>query len=150
MHVHRTFTGMANSIVVHQGNKENNEYWKTFPPFLWLIRDMLLEMPTEDGKKLSPTEFLNQEVLCNEKSKETGSTEAVVRKALYNFFPKFECRTLPPPSSSTEVMANVSTSHDKLAPLFNEGVDELIVFLKTSVKPKKVFTEDGSACDGPM
>lgn len=149
MHVHRTFTGMANSIVVRQGNEEKNEYWKTFPPFLWLVRDMLVEMPTEDGNKLSPTEFLNQEVLCNEKSKEAGSTEAVVRKALYSFFPKFECKTLPPPSSSTEVMANVSTSHDKLAPSFNEGVDELIVFLKTSVKPKKVFIEDGCKCDGP-
>ena len=136
---------MARLFVLRQGGEKPDEYWKIFPPFLWLLRDVLLDIPKQDGKDVSPTEFLKNEVLCcNENSK-----GADVRRALTQFFPKFTCETLPLPSASNEVMKQVSTNQDKLQPLFNKGVDELIAFLKTNVKPKKVFTATGSACDGP-
>lgn len=105
---------------------------------------MLVRMPEVNGKRLSPTQFLIQKVL---KSKDDENMKDAVREALCNVFPKFECKTLGTPSTSEEVMANVSTSHDKLAPSFNQGVDNLITFLKKSVKPKQVF--NAGACDGP-
>ena len=119
---------------------------------MWLLRDVLLDIPKQDGKDISPTEFLKNKVLgCNENSKGAKSVGADVRRALTQFFPKFTCETLPPPSASKELMEQISTNQDNLEPLFNKGVDEFIAFLRTEVKPKKVFaaTGHGSACDGP-
>ena len=149
-YIHSIFTNLAKTIVVRQSNQENSGYWKCFPPFLWLLRDVLLELPKKDGKKISATEYLKTEVLYGFESEDSKSMEAAVRTALTTYFPEFECKMLLPPSTSREVMANVSSSQDQLNPLFNEGVDELISFLKTYVKPKKVYNATGAQCNGPI
>ena len=114
---------------------------------MWLLRDVLLDIPQQDGKDVSPTEFIKNEVLgCNENAKSVGED---VRRALTQFFPKFTCEILPQPSAIKEVMKQISTNQDKLEPLFNKGVDELIAFLRTEVKPKNVFAASESAFDGP-
>ena len=137
---------MANSVIVRQGMDKNDEYWRCFPPFLWLLRDVLVTMPKRNGKELTPTEFLTTEVLDGDNS---DSMKVAVRKTLTQCFPTFECRTLPPPSTDTKVMTEVSTSLKKLDSLFNEGVDELIAFVKANIKAKKVFDAVGTKCDGP-
>lgn len=140
---------MAKSLVVRQGYKETSEYWKTFPPFLWLLRDVLLEIPLRNNKKVTPTEYLKKEVLgCDGSSDGERSMGADVRMALTKLFPDFECETLPPPSADKEVMKQISTNQDKLSTLFNKGVDEIIAKLKANVKPKKIFDKTGSACNG--
>ena len=152
---------MAKSIVVREGTKTTDEYWRSFPPFLWILRDVLLNMPEKDGKTVSPTEYLKTDVLQDydidpensedsnsqdeEKKAETESMATAVRRALTTFFPTFECRTLPPPSTSRKVMANVSKNQKSLDDHFNKGVDELVAFLKANVQPKKVYD---AACDG--
>ena len=140
---------MTKAIVVRQG-KENadNEYWRSFPPFLWLLRDVLVHMPEKNGKEVTPTEYLTTEVLHGDGSDDKESVGATVNKALTTFFPTFECKTLPPPSTSREMMAKVSESQDKLDPEFKKGVNELVDFLKMSVKPKRVFNATGAVCDG--
>ena len=134
---------MANSVVVRQGMDKSNKYWRCFPPFLWLLRDVLVCMPERNGRKLTPTEFLITEVLGSDNS---DSMKVAVRKTLTQCFPTFECKTLPPPSTCQKVMANISTSSEKLTVSFNQGVDELIAFIKANIKAKKVF---GTKCDGP-
>ena len=125
---------MANSVVIRHGKQStNNEYLKSFPPFLWLLRDTLVKMPENDGKELTPTEYLTTEVLNGDN---LDSMEMAVRRALTELFPCFECKTLPPPSTDVDVMVTITTKHEQLAPLFNQGVDELIAFMKLSVRPK--------------
>ena len=148
-YIHSIFTNMAKTIVVRQGNQGNSSYWNCFPPFLWLLRDVALDLPEIDGKKLTATEYLKTEVLCGPESKDSRNMEVALRTALTNYFPEFECRMLPIPSASKIVLANVGSSQDQLNSLFNEGVDELIGFLKTYVKPKKVFNATRVQCDGP-
>ena len=133
---------MANSIVVRDGMKEADEHWKYLPPFLWLLRDVLIKMPKRDGKELTPTEYLKTVVLLGDSSKDS------VRKALTQFFPSFECQALPPPFTCTDVVKSVSKRQEDLDPKFNQGVDELIALLKDNIKPKKVSDAAGSACDG--
>ena len=137
---------MANSVVIRHGKQStNNEYLKRFPPFLWLLRDTLVKMPEKDGKELTPTEYLTTEVLGGENP---DSMEMAVRRALTQLFPRFECKTLPPPSTDVNVMVNITKNKDQLTSLFNQGVDELIAFMKVTVKPKKVFSSAGATCDG--
>ena len=147
--VYSVFTNMAKSIAVRRGYAITDEYWKIFPPFLWLLRDVLLKIPQKDGKEVSPTEYLNEGILCNDESDGTKSMGTDVHWALNQFFPSFECKILPPPSSSNEVMQQISTNQDKLNPLFNTGVDEVIAYIKTTIKPKKVFDVTGNTCNGP-
>lgn len=137
---------MARLLVLRKGGEKLDEHWKICPPFLWLLRDVFLDIPKQDGKDISPTEFLKNEVLCCNENANVGED---VHRALTQFFPKFKCMTLPLPSANREVLKHISTNQDKLEPLFNKGVDELIAFLRTEVKPKKVFTATGSACNGP-
>ena len=138
---------MANSVIVRHGMDKSDEHWKCFPPFLWLLRDLLVHMPVRDGRQLTPTEYLKTEVLGGYDS---NSIKTTVRKSLDKCFPSFECRTLPPPSTDPTVMENVSTSIEKLDSLFKQGVDELIVFVKQNTKSKKIFNAAGTECDGPI
>ena len=137
---------MANSVVVRHGKQStNNEYLKSFPPFLWLLRDTLVKMPENDGKELTPTEYLTTEVLRGDN---LDSMEMAVCGALTKLFPCFECETLPPPSTDVDVMMTVTTNQEKLNPLFNKRVNKLIAFLKEHVQPKQVFSNAGPPCDG--
>ena len=138
---------MANSVVVRHGKQStNNEYLKSFPPFLWLLRDTLVKMPCKnDGKELTPTEYLTTEVLCGDN---LDSMEMAVHGALTELFPCFKCETLPPPSTDANVMETITTKQEQLNPLFNQRVNKLIAFLKEHVKPKSVFSNAGPPCDG--
>ena len=137
---------MANSVVIRHGKQNtNNEYLKSFPPFLWLLRDTLFKMPENDGKELTPTEYLTTEVLHGDN---LDSMEMAVRGALTELFPCFECETLPPPSTDANVMMTITTKQEQLNPLFNQCVNKLIAFLKEHVKPKSVFSNAGPPCDG--
>ena len=140
------FTNMAKSIAIRHGGKStNSDYLKSFPPFLWILRDTVVRMPKHHGKELTPTEYLKTEILHDDNP---ASMEVAVHRVLTQFFPSFVCETLPPPSVDLEVMETITTKQEQLNPLFNQGVDKLIAFLKTNVQPKKVFNNAGAPCDG--
>ena len=138
---------MASSVIVRQETADkSDEYWKCFPPFLWLLRDMHLKMPERDGRQLTPTEYLTTVVLSDDDS---DSMKAAVRKSLNQFFPSFECKTLPFPSKNETAMVNVSKNSQEPNSLFNQGVEELIAFVKQNIPTKQVFAATGAKCDGP-
>ena len=137
---------MANSVIVRQETAdESDEYWKCFPPFLWLLRDMHLKIPERNGRQLTPTEYLKTVVLGDDDSK---SMKAAVRKSLNQFFPSFECKTLPIPSKNETAMVNVSKNLQEPDSSFNQGVEELIAFVKQNIPTKQVFAATGAKCDG--
>ena len=110
---------MASSVIIRQGIDKSDEYWKGFPPFLWLLRDMHLKMPKRGGRQLTPTEYLKTVVLGDDDS---DSMKVAVRKSLIQFFPSFECKTLPFPSKNETAMVNVSKHLQEPNSLFNQGV----------------------------
>ena len=122
---------------------QSDSRYKCFPPFLWLLRDFLVRIPERYS---TPTKFLQIEVLSGD---DPDSVKVAVRKSLTQCFPSFECRTLPTPSTDINVMANVSASLKLLDSLFNQGVDELVAFVKQNIKAKQLFDETGTQCDGP-
>ena len=72
-----------------------------------------------------------------------------VGRAIHTFFSSVECLTLPPPSADLEVIHNIEKHTDKLEPKFNEGVKQLVAYLKAEVEVKTILNT-GRPADGLM
>ena len=135
------FVKLAKSVAIKKGSKgfNPNELRKYFPDFLWLLRDVTLLPTDENGKEISPTDFLLKRVLAADVNAFDESTSDKVGRAIITFFPSVNCVTLPPPSVDGNVMRNIEENIDKLNPNFNTQINNLAVFLKGKVSIKKVF-----------
>ncbi len=133
------FTSLTKSICVKKDAKHNKiELLNYFPDFLWLLRDVMLDMADEAGNEMSPTDFIIKRVL-----KSTGSRTDAIGEAILSFFPKVTCFVLPPPSLDKKIMKNIAEHEDKLNFEFNEGIEELIDILKNDIRPKQQFATGG-------
>ena len=147
------FVKLAKSVAIKKGSEDKdfnpNELRKYFPDFLWLLRDVTLQSTDENGREITPTEFLLKRVLAADDSKFYESTRDQVGRAILTFFPSVNCVTLPPLSVDTNVMRNIEESIDKLNPNFNKEIDDLTIFLKGKVSTKKVF-QTGESVHGRL
>ena len=147
---------MTNSVTVRNGVYKSDEYGKCFPPFLWLVRDNILQPTDKYGMEITPTKFITTVVLKDDDDDDfffdstIRNTKMTIRKTLTQCFPTFECKTLRPPSHDPKVLRKISTSMEKLDSSFNKEVDELIAFVKANIKEKKVFDAAGAKCNGPI
>jgi len=143
------FTTLARTVVVRKGKKGNqHELREVFPHFLWLLRDVIVDPVNKAGKPISATEYLMTRVLARDDDNFEESKEEKVGRAIVTFFPKIECRLLPPPSEDKEVMKRIESNQSKLSEQFNTGVEELVTFIKCNVEAKRVFGK-GIYIDGP-
>ena len=142
------FLQLASSIVVRSGEENDaNELRRFFPEFLWLLRDVHLLPADEKGEEISATEYLKTKVLVRGKGFFESKTDTIAR-ALLAFFPSIECRTLPPPSTSSTVMQDIGNKCSELNPEFNLGIEELLRYLEKVIKVKKGF--EGGQVNGPI
>ena len=142
------FLQLASSIAVRSGEENDaNELRRFFPEFLWLLRDVHLNPVNEKGEKISATEYLHTKVLVRGKGFFESKADTIAR-ALVVFFPSIECRTLPPPSTSSVVMQDIGNKCSELNPEFNLGVEELLKYLEKVIKIKKGF--EGGQVNGPI
>ena len=123
------------------------DYKSYFPDFLWLLRDVHLLPVGKNGSKVSPTEYLVSTVLRRGTTFNASESDEVGR-AILTFFPTIECKTLPPPSDSTDVLRNIALRQESLNPVFNEQVEELIPHLLQRLRPKHISA--ASLVDGPI
>lgn len=142
------FLQLASNISL-RSDKENdlNELRCYFPDFLWLLRDVHLLPTDERGTQITPTDYLKSKVLVRSRGFFESQADTIAR-AIIAFFPSIECRTLPPPSTSPEVMRDITNKADELSLDFNAKVNELVEYLKSVVKVKKGFT--GGVVNGPI
>ena len=124
------------------------DYKNYFPDFLWLLRDVHL-LPTEnDGREVTPTEYLVSKVLRRGKAfKATVSDE--VGRAILTFFPSVACKTIQSPSDNPDIVQNITVRQESLSPAFNEQVEELVRYLLQHVRPKRGFAAT-NLVDGPI
>ena len=147
------FAQLATSIAVRDatGDSDSDEYFELnnyFPDFLWLLRDVILIPTGEDGKEVSPTDYLKTKVFRRSKSfKETESDQ--IARAILTVFPSIACKTIQPPSSDPTVMRNIASKQDFLAPQFNQQVEELVQYLLETARGKKGIVA-GKIADGPI
>ena len=128
----RCFSQLSTSLLAQRGDCMTTEAIKKFfPQFLWLLRDVHLAITDKEGKKITPTEFLQTRILASECGEPTE-----LGSSLYSLFPSLECCTLPVPSIKKEVIRNIVEQEDKLKPAFNTAVKELIQQILQQVAPK--------------
>lgn len=117
-----------------------------FPSFIWLLRDATLQIASETGKELSPSEYLKTQVLHRSKKLLPTDTDRIAM-AILTYFPSVECHVLPPPSADTTVLQNISQNEDKLSNDFNTCMQNFVQHVHQNISAKKGFTAnpvDGS------
>lgn len=106
------------------------------PTFLWLLRDVTLDMPDrEDGASMTPTEYL-REVVLNEK-------QACKAHDLLKLFPTLKGATLPTPCVNPQ-----RNPTDERNMHFKQEIEKLLGEILPSIKPKKGFS--GTKLDGSL
>ena len=98
------------------------------------LHDVHLAITDKEGKKITPTEFLQTRILASECGEPTE-----LGSSLCSLFPSLECCTLPVPSIKKEVIPNVVEQEEKLRPAFNTAVNELIQQILRQVAPKRLL-----------
>ena len=129
---------MAHSIVINQspGQVETSAAYRScFPNFLWLLRDVSLDIPENQ----TPQQFMMDHVFTQNKA---------VGEAIMTLFPSVDCRLLPMPSANPDIMKHIEEHESELEPRFTNGVAGLIDHLQENVKVKHGFTH-GQRVDGP-
>ena len=116
---------------------------KFFPHFLWLLRDVALDVTNKRGDLISPTEFLHTRVLASKSGQLTD-----LGRSLCSLFPSLECHTIPTPAIKPKLIRNIVELQDQLNPAFNTAVDELIQQILQQVAPKNAI-DGASVVDGP-
>eukprot|EP00731_Ephydatia_muelleri_P012780 Em0007g90a len=142
------FEMITRSIIGKRAGENESTLSKHFPDFIWLLRDMVLNFETQDGQKLSPTEYLIQKVLNHGRGK-VASTADKVAGAIMMSFPSITCVSLPSPSDNAEVVRNIALRQLDISPKFNEGVEGFVHYICDHAKPKCGY-EIGSEVVGPL
>ncbi|KAI8492556.1 Guanylate-binding protein 5 [Branchiostoma belcheri] len=137
------FIRLAKGVTVKQGEKkiQTSLFRQFFPDFLWLLRDVSLDMKDEDGKEMVPSEYLKTKVLARDPDDFEESQSEKVGRAILTFFPSVECTTLERPSGDNEVMKNIAQHTDSLNPNFNKGVNTLIEQLLHNARAKRGYNK---------
>ncbi|XP_015757604.1 PREDICTED: guanylate-binding protein 6-like isoform X3 [Acropora digitifera] len=118
-------------------------FHKTFPFFIWLLRDVTLRPPS-DCKDIK--EYFLKRVFRDQKGSNDSSVQKVAESIL-RFFSGFEAFQLPPPSSDPEILKNIAGNKSQLSPAFMSGVQKFKPLLKSVLITKQSFN-DGDIVSG--
>ena len=135
--IYSQLSNATSSIIVSSGS-ESDDLYKHFPNFLWLVRDAAL---TYSG---TPTEYLKNAVLVRSSKAKPDKMDYIVQ-AIISLFPSVECRMLPRPSIDPHTLANMITSESQLNPDFIHQLEEVYEYIRTSIKPKVLESDNMSA-----
>lgn len=133
----RCFAQLTSSILVGKGVDTKNPKLLSqhLPDFHWLLRDVSLELPeNEGGSTMTPTEFLRKEVL-----NENATGEEV--HTLLHLFPNLKGSMLSPPHK------NPQKNPEKNSEFFHEISTEIQGIFR-NIHPKKGFC--GTVINGPL
>lgn len=125
---------------------ESRDLAPHFPPFIWLLRDFMLDM-AHDGTALSPNEYLEQALAPRDSSSSRRNDERnKIRQSIQILFATRECLTLVRPVMDEQQLRRAAElSPDELRPEFVEQMAMIRQRILSVVKPKQLF---GRAMDG--
>ena len=139
---------IARSIIEKPG-EDGSTLSKHFPDFIWLLRDVMLQLPAaEDGKQLSPTDYIIQKVLKRGQGRNYESNTDKVAGAIITSFPSIKCVMISSPGDK-DVIQNIASRQQDLSPIFNKEVEAFVHHLCDHAKPKYGY-EMGSLVTGPL
>ncbi|OQS06678.1 guanylate-binding protein [Thraustotheca clavata] len=117
-----------------------------FPPFVWLLRDFLLDMQ-ENGNILTPTAYLERSLEPRDGTSRRMEERNRIRQSIRTLFTQRECLTLVRPATDEEKLRNASLlTDDDLRPEFVTQMQAIRTRLYELARPKLVL---GQVVDGP-
>lgn len=126
------------------GPQDDTEFFhKTFPFFIWLLRDVTQSIPP-DCRDIK--EYFLSRVFKDQGMEQADHTQQVAESIL-RFFPGFEAFKLPPPSVDEEVMKNINRNRSQINSEFFSEIEKFQVLLKSTLTPKRSFN-DGELVTG--
>ncbi|CAD7703213.1 unnamed protein product [Ostreobium quekettii] len=131
-------TEMTNLIRVRSQASSDRDIGGFTPAFLWLLRDFYLDLE-EDGRKISPKDYLEQALLPA-----TGSGPAVemknkIRRSIKTLFPQRDCCALVRPVSDEQQLKNLeNVPQSQLRPEFTRELRRLMDVIFSRAVPKRV------------
>ena len=139
----KCFTQLSSSLLLQDGQSMKAERMKMFfPHFLWLLRDVTLQITDRAGQIISANEYLHNCLLVTESGELTE-----LGQSFCCLFPSTECYALPMPTVNPKFSKNIFKEHDNLNPKFNASMKEIINHILQKVSPK-VAVDGVSTVDG--
>jgi hypothetical protein len=128
--------------------KDVDSYSNNFPSFLWVLRDFALELIDSNGKKLTPTQYLENALKTDESDDSEVMKKNEIRGILKTFFKERDCYTIIRPINDEKKLRNIDKIPVKeLRPEFVTQMDKLVAKVFNMVRPKLV---QGSFLNGKM
>jgi hypothetical protein len=116
-----------------------------FPPFVWLLRDFMLDMQA-DGLALTPNAYLEKSLEPRDGNSRRHADRNKIRQSIRVLFDQRECLTLVRPvMDETQLRHAAQLSDDLLRPEFVQQMDHVRERLLSVVAPKALF---GKVLDG--
>ncbi|EQC32966.1 hypothetical protein SDRG_09492 [Saprolegnia diclina VS20] len=123
------------------------ELAKHFPPFVWLLRDFLLDMQ-ENGVALSPKTYLERSLEPRDGASRRTDERNRIRASIRTLFAQRECMTLVRPATNEDQLRHASTlTNADLRPEFVSQMAAIRARLLALASPKRLC---GQAVDGPQ
>lgn len=118
------------------------EMSRYFPQFTWLLRDFSLELYDENLQRpITSQEYLETALLIPPDAIESDQikVKALIRDSIREFFKERACFVLPRPVADEKLLRNVEElNYESLKVPFREGLEDLISYLRSTIKPKVV------------
>ena len=144
----RTCCLLSSAVLCRVTKKELSHVGDCFyPHFLWLLRDVHLDITDEDGTRLEPTEYLHKCVF-KLSSDDVQPPSDHAGKLINSFFRSLECQTLSLPSPKNTVLKDIFRQQQNLNPKFSRELSNMLVYIKERVCLKKGMDGIGSI-NGP-
>lgn len=149
----------ALSLVINFAKKIQGEfnqvesYTNNFPTFLWVVRDFALNLVNQEGKSITPKEYLEEALGysnndLNESKDEGLARKNEIRKLIKLFFKERDCKTIVRPVSDDKKLRSIDKiPESELRPEFLRQMKELVSYIFKGVRPKVV---QGSFLNGEM
>jgi hypothetical protein len=100
------------------GARSQSELAQFFPPLLWLLRDLVVDLTT-DGKQVNEHEYMEAALADRPPAARRAQERNQVRAAVRQLFPRRSCRTLVRPAVDEDAVRNaVSLTAEQLRPEF--------------------------------
>ncbi|XP_068736206.1 guanylate-binding protein 6-like isoform X3 [Montipora capricornis] len=111
--------------------EDNEIFHKTFPQFVWLLRDVTQDIP-EDCKDIK--EYFLKKVFKDHPGQQ-------VSESILRLFAGFEAFSLPPPTTDKETMKSLNQKKSEVNQLFLDDLKKFKSLMKRTLSPKGSFND---------
>lgn len=130
------------------GDESADDIARTFPAFIWVVRDFALEKKNEKGENISEKQYLEKALEESKGISDQAITKNRIRKAIKKFFPRRDCMTFSRPAEKEEDLRNLDLLPD--SELRDKFLTEIRKARESIFKNVKSKLFNGNEVSGPV